>query len=74
MVPPSSAEEKKEIELVKKVEWRILSASGDDDKLQRFLGVYLAPLLLKAGSPYANVRTKVIQVCQTINKLVTSPT
>ncbi|KAK3989901.1 proteasome component ECM29 [Cladorrhinum sp. PSN332] len=67
-------DEKRELDLVKQVEWRILSASGDEEKLQAFLGSYLVPLLLKAASPHVQVRNKVIGACSTINKLINSPT
>ncbi|GAB1310705.1 proteasome component M29 [Madurella fahalii] len=67
------ADVKRELELIENAEWRILSASSDEDKLQRLLKVYLAPLLLKAGSEHASVRNKVISTCQTINKLIKSP-
>jgi proteasome component ECM29 len=50
---------KRELELIEKVEWRILSASSDEEKLQQLLKVYLAPLLLKAGSDHVSVRNKV---------------
>lgn len=53
------ADVKRELELIDNVEWRILSASSDEEKLQRLLKVYLAPLLLKAGSEHAAVRNKV---------------
>jgi proteasome component ECM29 len=50
---------KRELDLIEKVEWRILSASSDETKLQGLLKVYLPPLLLKAGSEHASVRNKV---------------
>jgi hypothetical protein len=50
---------KRELELLEKVEWRILSASSDEAKLQGFLKVYLAPVLVKAGSEHVSVRNKV---------------
>lgn len=50
---------KRELDLIEKVEWRILSASSDESKLQGLLKVYLPPLLLKAGSEHASVRNKV---------------
>lgn len=53
------ADVKRELELIENAEWRILSASSDEEKLQRLLKVYLAPLLLKAGSEHASVRNKV---------------
>ncbi|KAK4132788.1 ARM repeat-containing protein [Trichocladium antarcticum] len=67
------ADVKRELELIDNVEWRILSASSDEEKLQRLLKVYLAPLLLKAGSEHAAVRNKLISTCQTINKLIKAP-
>ncbi|KAL2154560.1 hypothetical protein VTH82DRAFT_3236 [Thermothelomyces myriococcoides] len=71
MAAPPDAQ--RELDLIEKVEWRILSASSDETKLQELLKVYLAPLLLKAGSEHVSVRNKVISTCQTINKLVKSP-
>ncbi|KAL2161700.1 hypothetical protein VTH06DRAFT_8262 [Thermothelomyces fergusii] len=71
MAAPANAQ--RELDLIEKVEWRILSASSDEAKLQDLLKVYLAPLLLKAGSEHVSVRNKVISTCQTINKLVKSP-
>ncbi len=50
---------KRELDLIEKVEWRILSASSDEQKLQGLLKVYLAPLLVKAGSEHVAVRNKV---------------
>ncbi|KAL2261226.1 hypothetical protein VTK26DRAFT_4536 [Humicola hyalothermophila] len=70
----ATPEVKRELELIENVEWRILSASSDEAKLQQLLRVYLAPLLLKAGSENVSVRNKVISTCQTINKLTKSPT
>ncbi len=57
MAAPADA--KRELDLVEKVEWRILSAASDEGKLQSLLKVYLAPLLLKAGSDHVSVRNKV---------------
>ncbi|AEO53760.1 hypothetical protein MYCTH_2295527 [Thermothelomyces thermophilus ATCC 42464] len=71
MAAPVDAQ--RELDLIEKAEWRILSASSDEAKLQGLLKVYLAPLLLKAGSEHVSVRNKVISTCQTINKLVKSP-
>ncbi|KAL2183934.1 hypothetical protein L209DRAFT_693593 [Thermothelomyces heterothallicus CBS 203.75] len=71
MAAPVDAQ--RELDLIEKAEWRILSASSDEAKLQALLKVYLAPLLLKAGSEHVSVRNKVISTCQTINKLVKSP-
>ncbi|KAL2021356.1 hypothetical protein VTK56DRAFT_7221 [Thermocarpiscus australiensis] len=67
------ADVKRELELIENAEWRIISSSSDEEKLQRLLKVYLAPLLLKAGSENVAVRNKVISTCQTINKFISSP-
>ena len=53
----SNAEEK-ELGLVGKVEFRIAMADSDT-KLTAMLNTFLAPLLLKLGSNYSGVRTKV---------------
>jgi len=55
----SSSSEKRELELVDKVDFRILSVANNEERLQQLLGTYLPPLLLKAGSEYASVRSKV---------------
>lgn len=58
--------EARELSLVSKVELRIALADTDE-KLQRLLQTYLAPLLLKLASDSLAVRNKVISVCQHIN-------
>ncbi|KAH6619409.1 proteasome stabiliser-domain-containing protein [Chaetomium sp. MPI-SDFR-AT-0129] len=67
------ADAKRELDLIEKVEWKILTAASDETKLQGLLKVYLPPLLLKAGSGHVSVRNKVISTCQTINKLIKAP-
>lgn len=57
MAIPSS--EQRELELVEKVDLRILNVANNESKLQQLLQVYLPPLLLKAASEHASVRTKV---------------
>jgi len=51
--------EQRELELVEKVDFRILGVSNNEDRLQPLLQAYLPPLLLKAGSEHASVRNKV---------------
>lgn len=53
------ADEKRELELVDKVEFKILAVANNEQKLKNLLKVYLAPLLLKATSEHASVRMKV---------------
>ena len=51
--------EERELNLVEKVDFRILNVSNNEQKLQQILTTYLPPLLLKLGSEYAAVRNKV---------------
>ena len=59
-MPPSTSEVEaaKELNLINNVEMKFALADTDS-KLERLLGVYLAPLLLKLESQHANVRNKV---------------
>ncbi|KAL1862876.1 hypothetical protein VTK73DRAFT_6595 [Phialemonium thermophilum] len=54
----SSSSEARELELVERVDFRILAAANNEQKLQQLLRTYLPPLLLKAGSEHARVRDK----------------
>lgn len=56
----------RELALVGKVEMRIALADTDA-KLTTTLNTYLAPLLLKLASEHAEVRNKVISICQHVN-------
>ncbi|KAM7202732.1 hypothetical protein V8F33_002658, partial [Rhypophila sp. PSN 637] len=51
--------EQRELNLVEKVDFKILSVANNEQKLQDLLKVYLAPLLLKLASEHASVRNKV---------------
>ena len=62
----AASTEQRELELVEKVYFRILSVANNEEKLQNLLKVYLPPLLLKLGSEHASVRNKVL--------LTTNPT
>ena len=55
----TASTEQRELDLIEKVDFRILSVANNEQKLQDLLGRYLAPLLLKAGSEHAAVRAKV---------------
>ncbi len=57
MATPSP--EQRELDLVEKVDFRILNVANNEEKLQDLLNRYLVPLLLKAGSEHASVRNKV---------------
>ncbi len=56
----AASTEQRELELVEKVYFRILSVANNEEKLQNLLKVYLPPLLLKLGSEYGSVRNKVL--------------
>lgn len=55
----TSSTEQRELDLVEKVDFRILAVANNEEKLQQLLKTFLPPLLLKAGSDYASVRNKV---------------
>ena len=56
---PTQLSEKKELELVEKVELR-LALSDTPEKFEKSLDIFLAPLLLKLASPYGTVRQAVL--------------
>ena len=61
MANPST--EQRELDLIEKVDLRILNVANNEPKLQQLLGTYLPPLLLKGGSEHASVRAKVRPHC-----------
>ncbi|PKS06331.1 hypothetical protein jhhlp_007079 [Lomentospora prolificans] len=65
--------EKRELDLVDKVDFRILEVANNEQKLEQLLSRYLAPLVLKAGSPHASVRAKVIAVLKRVTTFVQPP-
>lgn len=65
----SSPDEQRELSLVGKVELKI-ALTDTDAKLEAILKTYLAPVLLKLGSPHESVRRKVISICQHVNTRV----
>jgi hypothetical protein len=54
--------------LLEKVGYNVITCDGDAD-LALALDKFLAPVLLKAASPIAAVRMKVIEVLGSINKV-----
>jgi proteasome component ECM29 len=54
--PPT---EQRELQLVDNVEFKILAVANNEEKLQQLLSRFLPPLLLKAASEHASVRSKV---------------
>ncbi|KAK1757874.1 proteasome stabiliser-domain-containing protein [Echria macrotheca] len=65
--------EQRELELVDKVDFRILAVANNEEKLQDLLSKFLAPLLLKLASEHASVRKKVIDICQRLKTYVKTP-
>ncbi|KAH7634550.1 proteasome stabiliser-domain-containing protein [Sordaria sp. MPI-SDFR-AT-0083] len=65
--------EQRELELVEKLDFRILAVANNEEKLQELLDRYLPALLLKAGSEHASVRNKVVVVCQRLTTFIESP-
>lgn len=65
--------EQKELELVDKVNLRILNVANDGQRLGQLLNTYLPPLLLKAGSDHASVRAKVVTIAQRLKVFIKSP-
>lgn len=57
MAAPSTAE--RELQLLEKVEFKILGVANKETKLHDLLQLYLAPVILKAASEHASVRAKV---------------
>jgi proteasome component ECM29 len=55
----AASTEQRELELVDKVDFRIINVANNEAKLQELLSRYLVPLLLKAASEHASVRNKV---------------
>jgi proteasome component ECM29 len=60
----AASTEQRELELVEKVDFRILMAANDDKKLSDLLSKFLAPLLLKLESQHETVRAKVSRWCR----------
>ncbi|SPN96704.1 related to ECM29 protein [Cephalotrichum gorgonifer] len=65
--------EKRELDLVDKVDFRILEVANNERKLEALLSRYLAPVILKAGSEHASVRNKVIAILKRVNTFVQPP-
>ncbi|KAJ2904738.1 uncharacterized protein MKZ38_007356 [Zalerion maritima] len=67
MATPEAPSEERELQLIEKLEFRIILHSNDENKLQDTLDRYLKALLLKAESPHESVRTKTVAVAQRVN-------
>jgi proteasome component ECM29 len=55
--------EQRKLQLVEKLEFRILGVANQEKKLHDLLQTFLPPLILEVGSEYAAVRTRVGDVC-----------
>jgi proteasome component ECM29 len=58
----ASAAEKRELELLDKIDFRILGVASNEAKLTALLGTYLCPIILKVASEHKSVRDKVSAV------------
>lgn len=65
--------EQRELELIDKVNLRILNVANDGPKLTTLLKIYLSPLLLKAASDHASVRQKVVLIASRLKTFIRSP-
>lgn len=65
--------EQRELDLIDRVNLRILNVANDGSKLTPLLKTYLAPLLLKAGSEHASVRSKVVLISTRLKTFIQSP-
>ena len=55
----ASSTEQRELDLVEKLDFRILAVANNEEKLHQLLERYLPALVLKAGSEHHSVRNKV---------------
>ncbi|WLF80100.1 proteasome component M29 [Lodderomyces elongisporus] len=62
-----------ELALLNRVELKFALAE-DDQQLEKTLGLYLAPTLLKLSSPHAEVRKSVLKIIQHVMPRITSKT
>ncbi|CAK7267911.1 proteasome component M29 [Sporothrix epigloea] len=65
--------EQRELDLVEKVDLRILNVANNEAKLQDLLNKFLVPLLLKGASEHASVRAKVVTVTQRLKVFIKPP-
>ncbi|KAM0433007.1 hypothetical protein ACHAPT_004712 [Fusarium lateritium] len=71
MATPSSME--RELELLDKVELKILAVANKEKKLHELLQRFLAPTLLKAASEHMPVRRKVLQIFAMLKTFIQDP-
>ncbi|KAI8679379.1 hypothetical protein NCS57_00215900 [Fusarium keratoplasticum] len=71
MAAPSSQE--RELQLLDKVELKILAVANKETKLHELLQRYLAPVLLKAASEHVPVRRKVLQMFAMLKTFIQAP-
>lgn len=65
--------EQRELELIDKINLRILTVANDGTKLGALLKTYLAPIVLKAASEHAAVRQKVVVIAHRLKTFIKSP-
>ncbi|KAK5988490.1 Proteasome component ECM29 [Cladobotryum mycophilum] len=69
----ASSTEQQELQLVERVEFRILEVANKENQLHELLQRYLPPLILKAASQHASVRTKIIRTLATLTTFIQPP-
>ncbi|KAK4454530.1 proteasome stabiliser-domain-containing protein [Podospora aff. communis PSN243] len=69
----TASTEQRELDLVDKVDFRIVAVANNEDKLQQLLKVYLPALLLKLASEHRSVQNKVIEVCKRLETFIQAP-
>ncbi|KAK0632731.1 proteasome stabiliser-domain-containing protein [Immersiella caudata] len=69
----AASTEQRELDLVDKVDFRIVAVANNEEKLQQLLKVYLPALLLKLASEHKSVQTKVIEVCKRVETFIQAP-
>ncbi|KAK0657025.1 proteasome stabiliser-domain-containing protein [Cercophora newfieldiana] len=69
----AASTEQRELDLVDKVDFRIVAVANNEQKLQQLLKVYLPPLLLKLASEHESVQAKVVEACKRIETFIQAP-
>jgi proteasome component ECM29 len=65
--------EERELRLVEQVDFQIIKAANNEQKLNELLNKYLYGLLEKAGSQHQSVRNKVIGIVPRLKNFIKPP-
>ncbi|RGP76946.1 proteasome-associated ecm29 like [Fusarium longipes] len=69
----TTSSKEKELELLGKIELRILNVANKEKKLHELLQIYLPPIIVKAASEHAQVRAKVVQIFSRLKTFIQPP-